>query len=251
MVDLTHDQLRRYTRHIMLDAVGGPGQSALLSSHVLVVGAGGLGAPVLEYLAAAGVGTLTVMDGDRVDLSNLQRQVIHATPDIGRLKVASAAERIAALNPDVTVNALTQAADDTTAPGPIAAADLVLDCTDSFEARMLLNRLCVAAGKPFLSAALQGFEGQLALYEGHRPDRPCFACVFPDRPPEEDLLTCAEAGILGATAGVIGTLQATEALKHLLGLETLSGRFLLADTLSHTWRVFNTPKMPGCAVCNP
>lgn len=247
---MTPDQLQRYARHIMLEPVGGDGQEQLLASHVLVIGAGGLGSPVLEYLAAAGVGRLTILDHDRVSLSNLQRQVIHGIADIHRPKVDSARDRIAALNPDVTVRTVPEAVSEGTPLSLFEDVDLVLDCTDSFAARRLINRKCIAAKVPWVSAALQGFEGQIAVYAGHLPDQPCFECLFPEEPSAEDLLTCAEAGVLGATAGVIGTLQATEALKVLLGLDgTLLGRFLLVDTLTHTWRVFNAPKQPECEGC--
>jgi molybdopterin/thiamine biosynthesis adenylyltransferase len=247
--ELDDEGLERYARHVILEEVGEEGQLKLLASKVLVVGAGGLGSPVLMYLAAAGVGTLGVIDPDVVDLSNLQRQIIHSTDEIGRPKVRSAAERIEALNPDVTVIEHR----DRLAPGNaetvIADYDLVVDGSDNFAARYLTNETCHRLGKTLVSAALVRFEGQLSTYKTHAGG-PCYRCLFPE-PPDPDLVPrCDTVGIFGAVAGVMGSLQATEVLKELLGLGTsMSGQLLLFDALDQTFRKIKVARDPDCPVC--
>lgn len=253
--ELTDDQLERYARHVILDEVGEEGQLTLLRSRVLVVGAGGLGSPVLLYLAAAGVGTLGIVDHDTVDVTNLQRQIIHTDEDVGEAKVKSAAERIEALNPEVEV--IQHRARFTAANARELAADydLVVDGSDNFAARYLTNDACYLARRPLVSAALVRFEGQLATYKAYETNAdgeayPCYRCLFPT-PPDPNLVPrCDTVGIFGAVAGVMGTLQAVEALKELLGLGTgMAGRLLLFDALDQTFRTIRTRHDPDCPLC--
>ena len=234
---LTTEELERYPRHIVLREVGGPGQAALKRARVLVIGAGGLGAPLLMYLAAAGVGTLGVIDDDAVSLSNLQRQIIHGTPDLGAEKVASAAAAIARLNPHVTVEAhnLRLAADNALAL--IAGYDLVADGSDNFSTRYLISDACFLAKRPLVTAAVGTFDGTLTTIRAHErgadgKPNPTYRCLFPEPPPEGTVPPCSETGILGAVAGVIGCLQAVEVIKELLHLsEGLVGKLLLYEAL--------------------
>jgi len=246
-------ELERYARHIILDEVGEAGQERLLASKVLVVGAGGLGAPVLLYLAAAGVGTLGIVDDDEVELSNLQRQIVHASDRIGSAKVASAARTLAALNPEVAVIAKKTRLAAENAMALIAGYDLVVDGSDNFATRYLLNDACYFARIPLVAAALLRFEGQLSTYKAYlEGEHPCYRCLFPEAPPADLIPRCEEAGIFGAVAGVLGSLQAVEALKELLGLGTgLSGELLSYDALSATLRKFKVPRDPACALCGP
>ena len=249
--EITDDQLLRYARHIILDEVGEEGQLRLLNSRVLVVGAGGLGSPVLLYLAAAGVGTLGVIDFDTVDISNLQRQIIHATDRVGALKVASATQTIQAVNPEIVVHEHTMRLDAQNAAGLIAQYDLVTDGSDNFETRYLLNDACHFAGKTLVAGALQRFEGQLSTFKSHLGgDNPCYRCLFPTPPPPGSTPRCETAGIFGSIAGVIGTMQATEILKELLGLgDSLSGSLVLYDALGTNFRKIRVPPDPNCALC--
>ncbi|WP_134724318.1 HesA/MoeB/ThiF family protein [Paracoccus luteus] len=250
---LTDPELDRYARHIVLRELGGAGQRRLRAARVLVVGAGGLGAPVLSYLAAAGVGRITVADDDTVGLSNLQRQVIFATADIGRPKVRAAADAMARLNPHVAVTPLARriTADDAALVG---AHDLVLDGTDSFAARAAVNAACVAAGVPLIAGSIAQWEGQVALYDPARGG-PCMACLFPAAPAPGLALSCAEAGVVGALPGVVGSMMAIEAIKHLSGIPDsgagsgLRGRMVLFDGLWGETRSIATRARPGCAVC--
>ena len=247
---LTQDYLQRYARHIMLPEIGGAGQQALAAASVLVVGAGGLGAPALLYLAAAGVGRLGVVDDDVVDLTNLQRQVIHDTPSVGQPKVDSAAERLERLNPLVTVDRHRQRVDADSAAGLVAGYDLVIDGSDNFATRFLLADTCHAASKPLVTAAILRFEGQVTVSKGYRPDLPCYRCIFPSPPPPGVVPSCAEAGVLGALAGLIGTLQAIEAVKELLGLgDSLAGHLLLVDVLAMRFDKIAVAKDPACPLC--
>ncbi|MCB9958249.1 MAG: molybdopterin-synthase adenylyltransferase MoeB [Rhodospirillaceae bacterium] len=247
---LTPDYLKRYARHIMLPEIGGAGQQALAAASVLVVGAGGLGAPALLYLAAAGVGRLGVADDDVVDLTNLQRQVIHDTPAVGRPKVDSAAERLERLNPLVTVERHRLRVDGETAPALVAGYDLVIDGSDNFATRFLLADTCHAAQTPLVTAAILRFEGQLTVSKGYRADLPCYRCIFPSPPPPGVVPSCAEAGVLGALAGLIGTLQAIEAVKELLGLDdSLAGHLLLVDVLAMSFDKIAVAKDPACPLC--
>lgn len=251
MIDWTDDQLERYSRHILLPEVGGGGQEKLLAASVLVVGAGGLGAPLLQYLAAAGVGRLGVIDADTVDLSNLQRQVIHRTQDVGVPKVESAARMVRELNPDVTVDVYQERITAANAMEIVARYDLVADGTDNFATRYLLNDACHFAGRPLVSGALLRFEGQLSVFKSHQGDgHPCYRCLFPEPPPPGSVPSCSEAGVFGAVAGAVGTQQAVEVLKEILGLgESLSGRFLMYDGLSTEWQNIRLRKNPACPLC--
>lgn len=252
-MDLTDIQFERYARHLILDEVGEEGQLRLLQSRVLVVGAGGLGAPLLLYLAAAGVGTLGVIDDDVVELSNLQRQVIHTTDRLGASKVESAAAMLAQINPDVRVIQHNARLTAENANPVIAGYDLVADGSDNFGTRFLLNDACYLLRKPLVSAALLRFDAQISTYKAFLGEpHPCYRCVFPDRPPDDLIPRCEQAGILGALAGTVGSLQATEVLKELLALgDSLSGHLLIYDALAATFRKIKVKRDPGCALCGP
>ena len=250
-MDFTDAQFERYARHLILDEVGEEGQARLLSSRVLVVGAGGLGAPLLLYLAAAGVGTLGVIDDDVVELSNLQRQVIHTTDRLGLPKVESAAAMLAQVNPDVRVAPIRARLTAENAKSIIADYDLVADGSDNFTTRFLLNDACFLLGKPLVSAALLRFDAQMSTYKAYLGDpHPCYRCLFPEQPPEDLIPRCEQAGILGALAGAVGSLQATEVLKELLGIgDSLSGYLLIYDALAATFRKIKVRRDPACALC--
>jgi adenylyltransferase/sulfurtransferase len=252
-MDFSDQQIDRYARHLVLPEIGEDGQRRLLDSSVLVVGAGGLGAPLLTYLAAAGIGRIGVVDDDRVDLSNLQRQVIHATDDVGRPKVASAAARLRALNPEVTVEAHDRRVTRDGLVELVQQYDLVADGSDNFATRYLLNDACYLAGRTLVSAAIMRFDGQLATYKAHLPDDdgggPCYRCVFGAQPADPKQ-ACADVGVLAMLPGVMGTLQATEVAKELLGVgEGLSGRLLLYDALAASFRTIRTRRDPACPLC--
>ena len=249
--EITDEQLLRYARHIILDEVGEEGQLKLLNSKVLVVGAGGLGSPVLLYLAAAGVGTLGIVDFDTVDISNLQRQILHATAQVGTPKVDSAIKAIKAINTEIVVRKLKERLTAENALALINEYDLVADGCDNFTTRYLVNDACHLAGVPLVAGALQRFEGQLATFKSHlNGANPCYRCLFPNPPPPGTTASCETAGIFGSIAGVIGTTQATEALKELLGLgESLSGSLLLYDALNTTFRKIKVPPDPACPLC--
>ncbi|MGF1606584.1 MAG: ThiF family adenylyltransferase [Rhodothalassiaceae bacterium] len=246
--ELTDEQLDRYARHLVLRGVGGPGQRRLRRASVLVVGAGGLGAPILAYLAAAGIGRLAIIDDDRVSLSNLQRQVLFESADIGAPKVTVAKRRLAALNPDVEIQAHDARLTAQSAPDFLSGHDLVIDGCDNFATRLTVSDACVGAGVPLISAALGEFEGQVM---GFGPaGGPCYRCFLPAPPPEA--ASCERLGVLGALAGLIGALAATEALKLLVDLgEPILGRLLLVDTLNHRQRSIRIPKDPACPACGP
>ena len=248
---LDEDRIDRYARHLILPEVGGAGQQRLLNSRVLVVGAGGLGAPILLYLAAAGVGTLGIVDDDSVDISNLQRQVIHTTERVGTPKVASAGAAIAALDPAIRVVPHRLRLDAESAAELFADYDVIADGSDNFETRYAVNDAAVAAGRPLVSGAVLRFDGQLSTFKPHAgPEHPCYRCLFPEAPPPDAVPTCSEAGILGAVAGVVGSLQATEVLKELLGLGSgLSGRLLLYDALSAETRSISFARRADCPAC--
>lgn len=248
---LTDAQFERYARHLILDEVGEVGQARLMAARVLVVGAGGLGSPILLYLAAAGVGSLGIVDDDVVDLSNLQRQIIHPTARIGSPKVDSARATIAAINPDVAVTCHAQRLDHANAAALVGAYDLVADGSDNFATRYLLNDVCHQLRKPLVAAALSPFEGQLSTFKSYLgPPHPCYRCLFREPPPPDAVPRCVEAGILGAVAGVIGTLQATEVLKELLGIgDSLSGSLLIYDALRSDFHRVKLPRDPDCPTC--
>ncbi|MDD3609879.1 MAG: molybdopterin-synthase adenylyltransferase MoeB [Halothiobacillaceae bacterium] len=245
---MNDEQLLRYSRQIMLGAVDYAGQQALANSSVLIVGAGGLGSPVAMYLAAAGVGALHLADFDRVDLSNLQRQIVHGTPDIGRLKVESARDRLGQLNPDVQVLTHTEALDGARLRTAVAAVDLVVDATDNFTTRFALNAACFAQGVPLVSGAAIRFEGQLSVFDPRRADSPCYRCLYRDEGGEAE--ACSRTGVLAPVVGVIGSLQATEALKLLLGIgRPLVGQLLIWDALDGDFRRMRLRRDPACPVC--
>ncbi|QYF86870.1 molybdopterin-synthase adenylyltransferase MoeB [Brevundimonas sp. PAMC22021] len=238
------DEVERYARHLVLREVGGPGQQRLARARVLIVGAGGVGSPAALYLAAAGVGTLGLIDEDVVSLSNLQRQVLFDTADQGRLKVEAGAERLSALNPHVEVRTFPERLTVANAAAVVGAFDLVLDGTDDFETRLLVNRACVAAGKPLVSGALGRWSGQIGVFAG----RPCYQCLVPEIPPDAE--TCARVGVIGALAGVIGTLAALETIKIITGAgEPLTGRLMLYDGLAGEARTVRVAADPTCPVC--
>jgi len=248
-MSLTDDQLERYARHIILKEVGGPGQQKLMKAKVLVIGAGGLGSPLMMYLAAGGVGTIGIIDDDDVDLSNLQRQIIHMTPALGSKKVLSAKNTLHDINPEINVKTYGERLDENNADGIIGAYDIVADGCDNFTTRFLVNDICLKNKTPLISGALSQFDGQLATFKGYESDKPCYRCLVPDHP--RGVLSCAEAGILGAVAGVIGTMQAIEVLKEILNLgDSLAGKLLIYDALSATSRTIKLPKDPGCKYCN-
>lgn len=246
---LTDEQLERYSRHITLKEIGVRGQKKLLAAKVLIIGAGGLGAPAAMYLASAGVGTIGIADCDNVELSNLQRQIIHTTDDIGKPKVQSAAETIKALNPDVTVEIYNEHVNSSNIADMIAKYDFIIDGTDNFPAKFLINDACVLGHKPFCHAGILRFEGQLMTYV---PDvSPCYCCVFEAPPPKDAVPSCREAGVIGAMAGIIGSMQALEAVKYITGQgELLTGSMLVFDGLKMNWRKVRLPERNhNCPIC--
>lgn len=246
-LEFSEDEIERYSRHILLAEVGGTGQARLRAARVLIVGAGGLGAPLALYLAAAGIGHITIADGDEVELSNLQRQIAHRADGLGLNKARSAAAAIAALNPLCHVEAVPAALTADNALELIGRHDIVCDGTDNFAARFLIADACHLAARPLISAAVLRFEGQLATF---RPGGPCYRCLYPEAPPAGLVPSCGEAGVLGAVTGVMGTLQATEVLKELLGIgETMAGRLLIWDALGTSFRTIRLPRDPACALC--
>jgi adenylyltransferase/sulfurtransferase len=249
---MTPEQRERYARHILLREVGGQGQQKLMDARVLVVGAGGLGSPILQYLAAAGVGMLGISDDDDVSLSNLQRQVMFQTDDVGRSKTDRAAAFIERLNPDVAVNTHPRV-DEGNADETVSNYDLVVEGVDNFAARYVVNHACIARKIPLVSAAVGRFEGQLSTYKPFEQPGvlPCYRCLVPEEPPRDQQVNCAEEGVLGAVTGVLGTLAAMEVLKELLGVgESLAGRLLLYDGVGGTFRTIRLPADPACADCS-
>jgi molybdopterin-synthase adenylyltransferase len=250
-VELSEGQFQRYARHLILDEVGEEGQARLLQSRVLVVGAGGLGSPLLLYLAAAGVGTIGVADPDRVDITNLQRQIVHATQSVGTLKVESARATLAAINPEIRVEAHPLRLGPENAEALIAEYDLVADGSDNFATRYLLTDLSCRLEKPLVAAALSPFEGQISTFRPYLgAGHPCYRCLFREPPPPDLVPRCETAGILGAVAGVLGTLQAVEVLKELLGLgESLDGTLLIYDAMRARFHSIRIAKDPECPTC--
>lgn len=247
---MNDNQLLRYSRHILLSQINYEGQNKLVNSHALIVGAGGLGSPVALYLAASGVGTLTICDFDVVDLTNLQRQVIHTTQSVGINKAISAQQAIYEINPDVVVNTVQQRSTEDAFSVLVQQADVVIDCSDNFATRYTLNRLCVKFKKPLVSGAALGFEGQITVYDMRHDDSPCYHCLFPDNGEDTDL-RCATNGVFAPLVGMIGTAQAAETLKLLMGIgDSLQGRLLLLDALAMDWRTIKLRKDPACIVCS-
>jgi len=251
MFKFTEEQIKRYARHIILPEVGGTGQEKLLNSKVLVIGAGGLGSPAILYLAAAGVGTIGIVDFDVVDFSNLQRQVIHNTERVGTPKVESAKKTVEMLNPDVKVITYNTRISKENIMDIIKDYDVVLDGTDNFPTRFLINDACYFAGKPLVSAAMLRFEGQVSVFDYRRKgESPCYRCLFPEPPPPGLVPSCQEAGILGSIGGIMGCIQATEAIKLILGIgEPLVGKLLIMDALSMDFRKVKLRKDPSCPLC--
>jgi adenylyltransferase/sulfurtransferase len=243
------DQLLRYSRHILLPEIGIEGQQRLLGSHAVLIGAGGLGSPIALYLASAGVGRITICDGDKVDLTNLQRQIIHRTESIGRDKAESAKTTLATINPEVEVIALTERVGEERLAALAADADVVLDGSDNFATRHAVNRACVKHRKPLVSGAAVRFDGQVAVFDMRRDEAPCYACLFPEAG-ENDDTPCAIMGVFAPITGIVGTIQAAEALKLLIGTgELLAGRVLLLDALTMQIRTIRLKKDPACATC--
>ena len=247
MYDFTEEELLRYSRHILLKDVGVEGQEKIRNGKVLVVGAGGLGAPVALYLAAAGVGTIGIVDGDVVDLSNLQRQVIHFTGDVGHPKVESARDKMLAINPNVKVNTIREFLMSDNALDIIKDYDFIVDGTDNFPVKFLINDACVMAGKPFSHGGILRFEGQTFT---HLPGTACYRCLFKSPPPADAVPTCSQAGVLGAIAGMLGTIQAAETLKYLTGVgELLTNKLLTFNAKTMDFRKINTRRQASCAIC--
>jgi len=242
-------QLLRYARHLMLDDIGIEGQRRLLDAHALVIGAGGLGSPAALYLATAGVGRLTVVDHDTVDLTNLQRQIAHDQSRIGLPKAESARMTVAAINPDVQFRAVVRRADAALLDELVAAADVVLDCCDNFRTRHAVNAACVTHGKPLVSGAALGWDAQIAVYDVRSETAPCYACLFPPDASYEEV-ACSTMGVFAPLVGIVGSVQAAEALKLLAGAgRTLAGRLLMLDARTMAWDSIDVARQPGCSVC--
>jgi molybdopterin/thiamine biosynthesis adenylyltransferase len=243
-------QLLRYSRHILLSEIGIEGQQKLSKAHALIIGAGGLGSPASLFLAASGVGTITLCDNDTVDLTNLQRQIAHRTSSIGKTKVASAKETLSEINPEVNVAALTERADEIRLAELVAQADVVLDCSDNFPTRYALNRVCHTLKKPLVSGAATRFDGQVSVFDFRRDDTPCYECLYPERMESEET-RCAVLGIFAPLVGIVGSMQAAEALKLLMDIDTtLCGRLLTLNALNMDIRTMRLSKDAGCAVCH-
>lgn len=242
-------QLLRYSRHILLPELGIDAQQKFAAAHALIVGTGGLGAPAAQFLAAAGLGTLTLCDADTVDLTNLQRQILFATTDVGTPKVDAAKARLSAINPEVRIETVPARVGPAELAPLVAAADVVLDCSDNFATRHAVNRACVAAGKPLVSGAAIRFDGQVAVFDSRNPASPCYHCLFGEGEEIEET-RCATMGVFAPLVGIIGTTQAAEALKLIAGVgETVTGRLLLLDAYSMRWREVSISRDPACPVC--
>lgn len=250
MTDFSDDELERYARHIVLRDVGGAGQARLKAAHVTVIGAGGIGSPVIHYLAAAGVGRLRIVDDDVVSLSNLQRQTLYGTADIGRAKVAVAAERVAALNPHVALEPEAERVSAATVAALIAGSDVIIDGTDNFHTRLLVSDAATRARIPLLSAAIGQFQGQVATWRGWGPALPCYRCFVGDAHDPDDCGDCATQGVLGAMVGMVGAFAAMEAIRTITGFGgDASGKLHIIDGLAPAWRTITVPKDPACSGC--
>jgi molybdopterin/thiamine biosynthesis adenylyltransferase len=247
---MNDNQLLRYSRHILLPQISYEGQEKLTKSHAIIVGVGGLGSPAALYLAASGVGKLTICDFDNVDLTNLQRQIIHTTQSVGINKAVSAQQTIYEINPDVVVQTIQQKSSEAEFKTIAEQADVVLDCSDNFATRYALNRVCLLLKKPLVSGAAIGFEGQITVFDFRHKDSPCYHCLFPDTGSDQEM-RCAENGVFAPLVGMIGTTQAAEALKLIMNIgESLQDRLLLLDALSMEWRTIKLKKDPACSVCS-
>lgn len=246
---MNDDQLLRYSRHILLPQLGVEGQEAIVGARALVIGAGGLGSPAALYLASAGIGTLVLADGDTVDLTNLQRQILHRTASVGMAKPESGRHTLGEINPDCRVVALIERLSGARLEQEVAQADVVLDCCDNFATRHAVNRACVKHGKPLVSGAAIRFDGQIAVFDPRQPQAPCYHCLFPEGN-DVDEVRCAVMGVFAPITGIIGATQAAEALKLVAGIgASLAGRLLLLDGLGMEWREIRVPRDPGCIVC--
>ncbi len=248
---MNDQQLLRYSRHILLDDIGIEGQQKILAAHVLLIGAGGLGSPAAFYLASAGVGTLTLIDHDTVELTNLQRQILHTTERIGQAKALSAQKSLAQINPDIRIVPLVERADAARLDALVQQADVVLDCSDNFATRHAVNQACVRHAVPLVSGAALQFDGQISVFDTRTAESPCYACLFP---PEQDLeeTHCATMGVFSPLVGIIGSMQAAEALKLIMGVGTsLAGRLQMLDGRSMEWSSIKVKQNPACAVCHP
>jgi molybdopterin/thiamine biosynthesis adenylyltransferase len=242
-------QLLRYSRHLLLDALGPDAQARFADARALIVGVGGLGNPAAQLLASAGIGRLTLVDADSVDLTNLQRQILFDLADVGAPKVEAAAKRLAAINPEPTIVALARRVDADALASLVSDADVVLDCTDNFATRHAINRACVAARVPLVSGAAIRFDGQIAVFDPRDPDSPCYHCLFGEGEELEET-RCATMGVFAPLVGIVGAAQAGEALKLVAGVGTsLAGRLLIYDALASSWRELKVPRDPSCAVC--
>jgi adenylyltransferase/sulfurtransferase len=246
---MNDEQLLRYSRHILLDAIGIEGQARLVRSRALIVGAGGLGSPAALYLASAGVGKITLADGDTVDLTNLQRQILHGQENIGQAKALSGQTALARINPEVVVVPVAERLAGDRLAALVAETDVVLDCCDNFDTRHAVNRACVEHRVPLVSGAAVRFSGQISVFDPRQPDSPCYHCLFPEGEDVEEM-RCAVTGVFAPLTGIVGAMQAAEALKLLCGAgEPLAGRLLLLDALTMEWRSVRFGKDPCCAVC--
>ena len=246
---MNDNQLLRYSRHILLPQIEYEGQQALIQSHALIVGAGGLGSPVALYLAASGVGKLTICDFDEVDLTNLQRQIIHTTQSVGINKAVSAQQTIYEINPDIEVITIQKKSSESEMSELVTQADVVIDCSDNFATRYMLNHLCFLFKKPLVSGAAVKFEGQITVFDFRNDNTPCYHCLFPDVGADQEM-RCAENGVFAPLVGMIGTMQAAEALKCLMNIgDNLQGRLLLLDALTAEWRTIKLARDPACTVC--
>lgn len=246
---MNDNQLLRYSRHILLPQVEYAGQEKLTQSHALIVGAGGLGSPVAMYLAASGVGTLTICDFDEVDLTNLQRQIIHTTQSVGINKAVSAQQTLYEINPEVEVQTVEEKSTEAQLTELVSAADVVIDCSDNFATRYAINRICFAQKKPLVSGAAVRFEGQITVFDFRDEASPCYHCLFPDSGEDQEL-RCSDNGVFSPLVGMIGTAQAAEALKCLMNIgENLQGRLMLLDALTAEWRTIKLARDPACLVC--
>jgi len=246
---MNNEQLTRYSRHIMLPQLDYEGQLKLTESTALIIGAGGLGSPVAMYLASSGIGHLIIVDFDHIELSNLQRQLLHGTSDVGRQKIDSAKDTLTELNPEIKITTINKRLEEDELREQVKLADIVLETTDNFQSRFLLNRLCVQEKKPLVSGSVIRFEGQLSVFRSDKDDSPCYHCLYK----ESDELgeTCSQNGVLAPVVGIIGSIQATEAIKVLTGLGTdLSGRLVMFDALTMEWRELKLKKDPNCDVCS-
>jgi adenylyltransferase/sulfurtransferase len=251
-MNLTEEEIDRYSRHIILKEVGGAGQQKLKDAKVFMVGAGGLGSPAALYLAAAGVGTIGIVDLDVVDLSNLQRQILHYTTDVGRPKVESAKETLLAINPNITINTVEERITSANVVDIIGDYDIVMDGSDNFPTRFLMNDACFMLKVPLVSGSMFRFDGQVTVLAGHEEDAPCYRCLYPEPPPADLVPSCQEAGILGVLAGTVGVLQATETIKLILGEgNPLKGQLLVYNALEMEFMRVKYRKNPKCALCGP